>query len=104
MKLGRLAVSGGAATEFSGIMFAARAEKKPAPWGGSWGGSVSADELWAGEAGAEGGPLPLRLGWLRTRFIGAAWAGRDSGGGGRMLALEVLVVRKKPLLPLGVWG
>lgn len=53
----------------SGSIWAARAEKKPCPWGGREVVSLSLEEglfiRRAGDAGAEGGPL--RLGWLRTR-------------------------------------
>ncbi len=52
----------------SGSIWAARAEKKPCPWGGREVVSLSFEEglsRRAGEAGADGGPL--RLGWLRTR-------------------------------------
>ncbi len=61
-------------------MAAARAEKKPAPWGGM-DVSVSEEDLLsrAGETGADGGPF--RLGWLRTRpatgFTCGAGVGRD---------------------------
>jgi hypothetical protein len=44
-------------------MGAARAEKKPAPWGGR--ASSLEDGRRAGETGADGGPF--LLGWLRTR-------------------------------------
>jgi hypothetical protein len=62
----------------SGSMVAARAEKKPPPWGGM-AVSASSENLLsgAGEAGAEGGPF--RLGWLRTRpaTVGGPGTGRD---------------------------
>lgn len=72
----------------SGSIWAALAEKKPWPCGGSEVVSLSLEEglfRRAGEAGADGGPL--RLGWFRTLpamgfggGIGRAWTFASGGG------------------------
>ena len=70
LKAGRLLMcDGGRASPGapSGTIAAALAEKKPAPWGGRPDVSPSSefkDRLlrWAGDAGADGGPIPERLG------------------------------------------
>jgi len=109
LKAIRLATCGGSGSlvEPSGSRIAARAEKKPAPWGGrptSLSDEVEEVMGWrAGDAGADGGPiLEVWFTTCLTALLGATYDGRSPLSCGGRLSAAPLVALENPLL--GVCG